>query len=142
MSGRKDGEIFKFFKEIYRYYLQRGFRIDNVQAYGELQLIQELIQGMTVGPVVNLMSANEKVPDIEWTIRVIKEKIRATRQSPPFNRIPKLMTINGILNIGKMLDYFMTKAGVSTTMIPRAILNGKTWITTIICNCSMGSNAR
>ena len=33
------------------------------------------------------------------------------------------MTIYEILNIGRMLNYFPTKAGVSTTMIPQAILN-------------------
>ena len=42
-----------------------------------------------------------------------------------FNRIPKLMTTHAMLNIGKMLNYFPTKAGVSTIMIPRAILNGE-----------------
>ena len=35
------------------------------------------------------------------------------------------MTIHEILNIVKMLNYFMTKSGVSTTNIPRAILNGE-----------------
>ena len=43
----------------------------------------------------------------------------------PFHRIPKLITIHAILNIGMFLNYFPIKAGVSTTMSPRAILNGE-----------------
>ena len=42
-----------------------------------------------------------------------------------FNRIPKLMTIHAILNIGKMLNYFPTKGGIAIDMSPRAILNGE-----------------
>ena len=47
------------------------------------------------------------------------------RHSLLFNRIPKLMTIHAILNIGKMLNYFPTKGGIAIDMIPRAILNGE-----------------
>ena len=47
------------------------------------------------------------------------------RHSLSFHRIPKLMMIHEIINIGKMLNYFMTKVGVPNTMVPRDILNGE-----------------
>jgi hypothetical protein len=58
-------QIFKAFKEMYQYYLQRGFHITTVHADGEL--------AMPGGPMVNLASANEHVPEIERRSRVVKE---------------------------------------------------------------------
>ena len=78
---------------------------------------------MPGGTRFNLTSANEHVPEIKRIIWVVKEIFRVIRHSLPFNRIPKLMTTYAILNIGKMLNYFPKKAGVSTKIIPRAILN-------------------
>jgi hypothetical protein len=65
LSNRKVSTIFKAFKEIYKFYLHRGFRIDNVHADGEFLPLQALIQAMPGGPRVNLASSNEHVPEIE-----------------------------------------------------------------------------
>jgi hypothetical protein len=42
----------------------------------------------TAGNVLNTTSANEGVPKIERQIRVIKERVRATRHTLPFKVIP------------------------------------------------------
>jgi hypothetical protein len=78
-------QIFKAFKEIYQYYLQRGFHITVVHADGEFAPLKPLIESIPGGPVVNLSSANEHVPNIERQIRVVKERCRATRHSHPFD---------------------------------------------------------
>jgi hypothetical protein len=81
---------------------------------------------MPGGPMVNLASANEHVPDIERRIRVVKEQCRATRHSLPFKIIPKLMTIHIVLNVVKLLNFFPTKGGVSDTLSPKTIISGET----------------
>jgi len=58
-------EIFKAFKEIYQYYLQRGFHITTVRADGKFEPLAALIAALPGGPMVNLASANEHVPEIE-----------------------------------------------------------------------------
>jgi hypothetical protein len=75
---------FKVFKEIHQYYLQRGFHITVVHANGEFAPLEPLIESIPGGPVVNLASANEHVPDIEHHIWVVKEPCRATRHILPF----------------------------------------------------------
>ena len=55
-------QIFSVFKNIYVYYLQRGFRITTVNADGEFGSLHNLIEAMPGGPSVNLASANEHVP--------------------------------------------------------------------------------
>ena len=78
LADRTVPQIFKAFKEIYQYYLHRGFRITTVHADGEFEPLTALIQSMPGGPMVNLASSNEHVPEIERRIRVVKERCRAT----------------------------------------------------------------
>jgi hypothetical protein len=116
-------QIFKAFKEMYKYYLQRGFHIKTVQPDGEFAHLKPLIESMTGGPMVNLASANEHVPEIERRIRVAKEQCRATRHSLPYERIPKLMTIHIVV---KLLNFFPTKGDVSDTLSPKTIMSVET----------------
>ena len=57
-------QIFSSFKEIYQYYLYRGFRITAVHSDGEYAPLQTLIASLPGGPMVNLSSVNEHVPEI------------------------------------------------------------------------------
>jgi hypothetical protein len=111
---------------MYQYYLQRGFHITTVHADGEFAPLKTLIEAMPGGPMVNLASANEHVPEIERRIRVVKERCRATRHSLPFHTIPKLMTIHIVLNVVKLLIFFPTKGGVYETLSPKTIMSGVT----------------
>jgi hypothetical protein len=119
-------QIFKALKEMYQYYIQSGFHIKMVHADGELAPIKPLIESMPGGPMVNLTSANEHVPEIKRRIRVVKELCRATRHSLPYERIPNLMTIHIVLNVVKLLNFFPTKGGVSDTLSPKTIMSGET----------------
>ena len=124
LTDRKITSIFKAFKEVYHYYRRRGFRITTIHADGEFAPLQVLINDMPDGPVVNLASANEHVPEIERRIRVVKERARAIRHGLPFNKIPKIMIIHMVLLVGKLLTYFPTKGGISQTLSPRMIMSG------------------
>jgi hypothetical protein len=118
--------IFKAFKDMYQYYLNRGFHIKTVHADGEFLPLKPLIESMPGGPMVNLASANEHVPEIERRIRVVKERCQATRHCLPNERIPKLMTIHIVLNVVKLLNFFRTKGGVSDTLSTKTIMSAET----------------
>jgi hypothetical protein len=126
LADRTVPQIFKAFKEMYQYYLQCGFHIKTVHADGEFAPLKPLIESMPGGPMVNLASTNEHVPEIEQIIRVVKEGCRATRHSLPYERIPKLMTIHIVLNVVKLLNFFPTKGDVSDTLSPKTIMSGET----------------
>jgi hypothetical protein len=126
LAGHMVPHIFKAFKEIYQYYLQRDFHITVVHAHGEFAPLKPLVESIPGGPVVNLASANEHVPEIERRIRVVKEHCWATRHSLPFERISKIMTIHIVLNVVKLLIFFPTKGGVSETLSPKTIMLGET----------------
>jgi hypothetical protein len=66
LANRTVTQIFKAFKEMYQYFLQRGFRITTVHADGgEFEPLKTLIELMPSGPINNLASSNEHVPEIE-----------------------------------------------------------------------------
>jgi hypothetical protein len=106
LADRTVPQILKALKEMYQYCLQRGFHIAMVHADGELAPLKTLIEAMLGGPIVNLASANEHIPEIERRIWVMKERCRATRNSLPFHTIPKLMKIHIVLNVVKLLIFF------------------------------------
>jgi hypothetical protein len=126
IADRTVPQIFKAFKEMYQYYLRGGGHIKTVHADGEFAHLKPLNESMTGGPMVNLASTNEHVPDIERRIRVVKEQCRAARHSLPFETITKLTTIHIVLNVVKLLNFFPTKGGVSDTLSPKTIVSGET----------------
>jgi hypothetical protein len=126
LADRTVPQIFKAFKEIYHFYLQRGFHITVVHADGEFAPLKPLIESIPGGPEFNLDSANEHEPEIDRRIQVVKERCRATRHSLPFERIPKIMTIHIVLNVVNLLNLFLTKGVVSETLTPKTIMLGET----------------
>jgi hypothetical protein len=118
-------QIFKAFKEMYQYYLHRGFHIKTLHADGEFAPLKPLIEYMSGGPMVNLASASEHALEIELRIRVVKERCLATRHSLPYKRIPKLMTIHIVLDVVKLLNFSPTWGGVSDTLSPKTIMSGE-----------------
>ena len=117
--------VFQAYKSLHRYYLRRGFIITTVHVDGENFPLKELIEGMPGGPSMNLTRVNEHVPEIERGLRVVKERSRDLRHSLPYNRIPLIMTIRGILVISLMLNQFPTKNRISKTFSHKTILNGE-----------------
>jgi hypothetical protein len=61
LADRTVPQIFTAFKEIYQYYLQRGFRITMVHA----DPLKVLIESLPDGPMVNLSSPNKHIPKIK-----------------------------------------------------------------------------
>jgi hypothetical protein len=73
LADRMVLQISKAFKEMYQYYIQRGFHIKKVHADGEFAPLKPLSESMPGGPMVNLASANKHVPEIEPIIRAERE---------------------------------------------------------------------
>jgi hypothetical protein len=74
LADRTVPQICKELKEMFQYYLQRRFHATTVHANGKFVPLKPLIEYVPGGPLVNLMSANEHLPEIELIIRVMKER--------------------------------------------------------------------
>ena len=118
--NRKVGIIFKAFREIYTYYVKRGFHITTPHAYGEFPPPQAR------GTRFNLTSANEHAPEIEHWIRVVKERTRAVSHILYFNHTPKLISIYNVFKVVMMLNYFPVKGEVSAILNPNTTMSNET----------------
>jgi hypothetical protein len=97
-----------------------------VHAYGEFAPLTTFIESMPGGPMVNLASSNEHVPEIKRWIRVVKERCRATQHSLLFQRLPKVLMIHIVFHAVKLLNFFLTTGGNLDTLSPRTIMSGET----------------
>ena len=79
----------------------------------------------SAGIILNTTSTNEDATKNERQIRVIKERVRATRHTLPFKVIPALtMFIELIYSSILWINAFPPKGGVSSTLSPRNIMTG------------------
>jgi hypothetical protein len=74
---------------------------------------------------LNLVSANEHVPEIERKIREIKERVRAIIYSIPFDSLPAWMLVHEVLLVTKQLNLFPVKGGLSSKLSPKQIMLGE-----------------
>jgi hypothetical protein len=73
LANRKVVNIFKAFKGIFIYFLQKGFQITTVTGDGEFEPMQELMNKLPGAPHLNSASANEHEPYIEQKIQVVED---------------------------------------------------------------------
>ena len=125
LPDRKLSSIFDAFKKMNNYYLKRGFRITTVMADGEFAPLQTMFHQLYGAPQLNLTAANEHEPFVERRIRMIKERVWSVRHSLPFKSLPRKLVANMVLFSTKLLNYFPTKGGISTTLSPKAIMSGE-----------------
>ena len=125
LANRKVPKIFAAFKEIYHYYLHRGFRIMAMHSDGEFVPLQALVASLLGGTMNNMASANNNVPEIKRKIRLVKEICQAARHGLPFKKTPKTLTIHIVFQTLNMINFFLTKGGISDTLIPKTIISGE-----------------
>ena len=105
--------------------MHRGFCITTVHSDRAFSPLQALVASLPGVPMINLSSANENVPEIERKIRVVKERCRAARHGLTFQRILRLLTIHILFQTVKLLNFFLTKGGISDTLSPKTIMSGE-----------------
>ncbi len=102
--------------------LARGFKVDVLHMDGQFEPLR--LRAAALGMHLNVVSNEEHVPEIERSIRVVKERVRSVHATLPFKRIPALFLIELIAGCLLWLNAFPMKGGVSPTMSPRTIITG------------------
>ena len=85
------------------------------------------------------VAAQEHVPEVERTIRVIKEQFRAQYHRLPYQRIPILMIEVLAQECGRWLNMFPPKGGASNYYAPMTIVMGRTLDYKKYCKYTFGS---
>jgi hypothetical protein len=85
--NRKEPTLTACLKNVYKAYLQRGFRITQVNADLEFECCRGFI-ATDLRAMLNIAVEDEHVPEIERCIRTVKERTRCTYNVLPFERYP------------------------------------------------------
>jgi hypothetical protein len=84
-------EYTKALIEVIQVYSKGGFRVTHIFCDNEFKPLMTYFAHYNQDVHFNYTSSNEHVPEIERSICVIKEQIRATFHCLPYNHLPKIM---------------------------------------------------
>jgi hypothetical protein len=103
-------------EDILHVYKQAGFRITTVCCDNAFKGLKQYLRD-TWQITMNVANAQEPVPEIERSHRVIKERARAMFHRLPYQALPKIALKILILESAKKLNFFPPKGGISSTLL-------------------------
>ena len=99
-------------------YTRHGFAVHKIKGDNEFKCITP-----DLSPIhVNIVGANDHVPEIENLIKVTKERIRCLLNCLPFALVPRLMVVAGLEFITTLLNNIPAGDGISTSLSPATIV--------------------
>ncbi|KAL7503040.1 hypothetical protein ACHAXN_000885, partial [Cyclotella atomus] len=114
LDNMKNETIISHFKVIMSVYCSLGFRVTIILADNQFESMRGAIADL--GAIVNVVSADEHVPEIERFNRTIKDRVRSQYNTLPFKRYPPVLIVELVYSQG----------GISAAQSPsEIILNGK-----------------
>ena len=122
MESRTSKESFKRIDMVLRHYNKAGFTIKRIYCDGEFKNMMDIVSD-ELGIDMNYANPDEHVPEIERSIRVIKERFRTAYYRLPYSKIPKTMIKYLAMKVTSDLNLFPVKGGVSDFYSPNVILS-------------------
>ena len=115
--------ILKYINDIIQIYKKQGLNITNIHGDGEFNM-EELRS--SIRPIrLHISAPQEHVPEVEKSIKTIKERCRCATHAVPYKQYMKLMTISLIESMNDWLNLFPSKNGISKTMSISTIVKGR-----------------
>ena len=102
-------------------YTSRGFAVIDTHADKEF----ECLRGCLGNVSLEICGPDEHVPEVERSIRTMKETMRATAHGLPYRRLPKIMIVELVAMATRCLNGFPKEDGVSEHMSPYSIVTGR-----------------
>jgi hypothetical protein len=123
MKSRSANAVINAIDSVLTTYKSRGFNITIIHGDNEFNI--KALKEFLSPTIVTIYGRNEHVRVIERCIRVIKERARYTCHSIPYHYYTKLMIQALVATVIKWLNVFPNKNGISRTMSPSSIVEGK-----------------
>ena len=137
LPNRKIVSVIKAFDQTNAIYTGRGFKIKTVFADPEFTPAKFELLDREVA--LDVAQAGAHIPRIERNTKFVKERVRATRHTLPFKRIPLVMLVELVFCCVLWINAFPRKGGVSDTTSPRQIMTGVQFDYAKHCKCPFGA---
>ena len=120
VQNRTKSTILSGFNKIKKIYEGRHLFMNELRGDNELKCIKDDIRPT----FSNLCSPGEHVPEVERSIRTIKERTRTMLHDLPFHTFPKLMVTGCVYSAVRLLNSLPAPNGVSSTLAPATLITG------------------
>ena len=120
LDNLQNSTIVSHLKIIMNVYCVRGFRVTIVLADNQFESMRGDIADL--GAIVNVVSRDEHVPEIERYNRTIKERVRSQYNMLPFDCIPPVLLVELVYSQVFWRNMFALRGGVSKTQSPSEII--------------------
>ena len=121
VSDRAQETMLSFASKSIHEYTRHGFEVVDVHADKEFECLRESLGNMSL----EICGPDEHIPEVEHSIRTMKETMRATAHGLPYRRLPKLMVVELVAMATSCLNGFPKDDGVSENMSPHLIVTGQ-----------------
>ena len=101
-------------------YTKRGFEVVDIHTDKEFECLRDSVENASL----EICGPDEHVPEVERSIRTMKETMRATTHGLLYRRLPKLMIAELVAMATRCLNGFPKDDGVSEHMSPHSIITG------------------
>ena len=123
VADRKEATILKCIKGVVALYRKAGFTVTTALMDGEFVPLRGGLAEL--GLRLNETSRDEHVGDIERYIRTVKERMRATYNTLPFQKIPARLVIEMAKTAVFWLNAFPAAGGALRELSPRTVVTGQ-----------------
>ena len=120
LDNLKDSTIISHLRVIMGVYTVRGFRVTIILADNQFESMRGEIAAL--GAIINVVSRDEHVPEIERYNRTIKERVRAEYNVLPFTFIPPALLVELVYTQVFWRNMFALRGGISKTQSPAEIV--------------------
>ena len=122
MENRNKATLLGGIDAIFVQHSNCGFHINALLMYQDFNALEEDI--IIQKTIFNPESSKEHVRNIEWMIRLYKEKIRERYSRFKFRKIPRVMVCEILEDAIIWMDNIPPKAVISENLIPQMIITG------------------
>ena len=118
VSDRTKETMLSFTNKSILEYTRCGFEIVDIHTNKEFECLRESLGNVSL----EICGPDEHVPEVECSIRMMKETMWATAHGLPYRRLPKLMIVKFVAMATRCLNGFPKDDGVSEHMSPHSIV--------------------
>jgi hypothetical protein len=122
-KSRSKSQIIEGITQVLEAYRNRGFNV--TVCHGDNEFDMDELKKAIYPTELQICGANEHLGIIERSVRTIKERARCSCHAVPFKRHTKLMTKSLVKEVVSLLNAFPSKDGISSTLSPAAIVEGR-----------------
>ena len=121
VSDRTKETMLSFINKSILEYTACGFEVVDVHTDKEFECLRESLGNVSL----EICGPDKHVPEVEHSIRTMKETMRATAHGLPYRRLPKLMVTELVTMATRCFNGFPKEDGVSEHMSPHSIVTGR-----------------